>query len=235
MSDDELYVIENTSTRKPRQKFRKKKHESNPLVRLSKILAWSLRHGVEELGLHMHPSGYVLVDELLSKKQFKGIKIEEIEEVVHKNDKKRFNLAMGEDGKKYIRANQGHTVSCVNDEDLLTRIEDPSEIDKCIHGTYEQYWQQILEKGLCRMSRNHIHFAPGEHEGEGVKSGMRQTANVKIYIDVTRAMRDGIKFYRSSNNVILSPGIGEEGVISSKYFSRVVKKGGTVLLDKSSQ
>ena len=33
-------------------------------------------------------------------------------------------------------------------------------------------------------------------------------------------MADGIKFYRSSNNVILSPG-NDEGIIECKYFKFV--------------
>jgi len=70
------------------------------------------------------------------------------------------------------------------------------------------------------MSRNHIHFAPGLPNDSGVVSGMRQSCEIYIYINVERAMGDGIKFYRSKNNVILSDGFG--GLIPLTYFEKVV-------------
>eukprot|EP00121_Abeoforma_whisleri_P005762 Awhi_evm1s5222 len=48
---------------------------------------------------------------------------------------------------------------------------------------------------------------------------MRTDCDVLIYIDVPKAFQDGIKFYRSSNNVILSAGI--DGVIPPQYFKKV--------------
>lgn len=44
-----------------------------------------------------------------------------------------------------------------------------------------------------------------------------------IYVDVNNAMKDGIKFYESENEVILSPGIGKDGIIPSKYLTFVYK------------
>ena len=43
---------------------------------------------------------------------------------------------------------------------------------------------------------------------------------VYIFIDVHKAMSAGLKFYRSSNNVILSPG-DQDGVIQCQYFKCV--------------
>ena len=74
------------------------------------------------------------------------------------------------------------------------------------------------------MSRNHIHFAPGMPKEEGVISGMRATCDIYIEIDMEAAIKDGIKFYISSNNVILTEGV--DGVLSPKYFKRVVQKNG---------
>lgn len=54
------------------------------------------------------------------------------------------------------------------------------------------------------MSRNHIHFAPGLPQEDGVISGMRKSCDVYIYIDMVQAIKDGIDFYISSNNVILT-------------------------------
>lgn len=54
---------------------------------------------------------------------------------------------------------------------------------------------------------------------------MRKSSAVLLYIDVKRAMQDGIAFYISKNGVILTPGQGDEGVLSPRYFSRVVIDG----------
>lgn len=56
-----------------------------------------------------------------------------------------------------------------------------------------------------------------------VGPGIRQSAQVLIYVDVRSAMGDGIKFYRSQNGVVLSPG-NQDGFLSSKYFERVVDR-----------
>lgn len=79
------------------------------------------------------------------------------------------------------------------------------------------------------MSRNHIHFSIG-YPGDGqVISGMRNTCNVFIELDLAKALQDGIKMYQSSNNVILTSGI--DGVIDPKYFKRVIDLNDKNLLD----
>ncbi len=54
------------------------------------------------------------------------------------------------------------------------------------------------------MSRNHIHFAPGMPKQNGVISGMRTSCEIYITIDLFGAIKDGIIFYVSTNNVILT-------------------------------
>lgn|GEM_PF-4081194 len=103
-------------------------------------------------------------------------------------------------------------------------IEDPTLYPVVIHGTFSKFWKLIKQEGLKRMSRNHIHFAPGMPQEEGVISGMRSTCDIYIQIDMEAAIKDGIKFYISSNNVILTEGV--DGVLSPKYFKRVVQKNG---------
>ena len=56
------------------------------------------------------------------------------------------------------------------------------------------------------MSRNHIHFTP-KFPGMEVISGMRNTCDILIEIDVEKAIKNGIEFYQSKNEVILSRGI----------------------------
>jgi len=71
------------------------------------------------------------------------------------------------------------------------------------------------------MNRQHIHLSEDFPGLKSVISGMRSNCEIAIYIDVKKAMLDGIKFYRSTNNVILSPG-DESGFLKPKYFSKIV-------------
>lgn len=48
---------------------------------------------------------------------------------------------------------------------------------------------------------------------------MRLNCNVFIWIDVELAMNDGIEFFISSNNVVLTKGIN--GILPPKYFKNV--------------
>lgn len=94
------------------------------------------------------------------------------------------------------------------------------EINQIIHGTYYKNWLKIKYEGLSRMNRLHIHFTT-ELSNKQVISGMRSDAQVYIYIDLTKAIEAGINFFKSSNNVILSPG-NLNGFIEPLYFLKVI-------------
>jgi 2'-phosphotransferase len=90
---------------------------------------------------------------------------------VDTNEKKRFGLKIDETtGKEMIRAHQGHSLEEANVE--MREITDPNEFPVVLHGTYMRHWQAIKDKGLSRMNRTHIHFAPGSPKECGVISGM---------------------------------------------------------------
>lgn len=156
---------------------------------------------------------------MLTLRDFSGVSEADIKRIVGSNDKQRFFLDMI-NRELMIRASQGHTISSVQDEQLLTRIYSSP---LCVHGTYMRNWESIHKNGLKRMNRNHIHFACEEIHSNQVISGMRLNVEIKIYIDFDLAIKDGIPFYMSKNNVILSPGVGEHGTISRQYFRRVVR------------
>merc|ERR1711862_840156 len=110
----------------------------------------------------------------------------------------------------------------------MEEITSADEVTKVIHGTNFKAWNEIQKTGLSRMKRNYIHFAAGEPGSEGVISGMRACAQVYIYIDLHKAMEDGIKFFRSANNVILSPGDGVESscrnILKQSITSRQISR-----------
>ena len=67
------------------------------------------------------------------------------------------------------------------------------------------------------MARNHVHFASGPTldevsggaSGDKVISGMRRDAQILIYVDIKKALEDGMKWFKSENGVILTEGVEE--------------------------
>jgi hypothetical protein len=82
-----------------------------------------------------------------------------------------------------------------------------------------------MNKGLCKMARNHIrkyHFNPlhinidmaiGMPGKKGVISGMRGSCEVVVEINLVNAIKQGVPFFISENQVILSPGTNAEGFL----------------------
>ncbi|UJR25689.1 hypothetical protein I4U23_007040 [Adineta vaga] len=195
-------------------------NSSGKVVQLSKALSWLLRHAVIKEGLQFQADGYVFVDDILRHPSFANkYTIEDVHVCVEQNEKKRFGLKIDElTGKEMIRAHQGHSIEEANID--MREITDPKEFPIVLHGTYTRHWSSISNKGLSKMNRTHIHFAPGLPTASGVISGMRSSANLYIYIDMEKALKDGLKFFLSTNNVILSPG-NEDGYIPTRYFRSV--------------
>ncbi|KAJ2774594.1 tRNA 2'-phosphotransferase [Coemansia nantahalensis] len=204
-------------------KPRRRAQNDGPEVRLSKRLAYLLRHGAAKEGLSLRSDGSIAVGELTKHPKLRNTTFDQIKHIVDTNDKKRFVMfeepGPGAQPTWYIRASQGHTLEVR--ELPLVRIT-PANAPACIvHGTTRDKLPAIQRAGLSRMARNHIHFATGLAGDKGVISGMRATANAFIYIDIPKAMAAGIEFYRSENGVVLSEGLGGTGSIPPEYFDRI--------------
>ncbi|XP_027336479.1 tRNA 2'-phosphotransferase 1-like isoform X2 [Abrus precatorius] len=192
---------------------------------LGRLLTRILRHMASELNLNMRNDGYVKVNDLLklNLKTFANIPlrshtIDDIREAVGKDNKQRFSL-IEENGELLIRANQGHTLTAVETESLLKPILSAEEIPVCVHGTYRKNLESILGSGLKRMKRLHVHFSSGLPTDGEVISGMRRDVNVLIFLDVRKALDEGMKLYISDNKVILTEGF--DGVVAPKYFEKI--------------
>ncbi|PWZ19786.1 hypothetical protein Zm00014a_029789 [Zea mays] len=198
---------------------------SDRIDALGRLLTRVLRHMAAELRLDMRTDGYVRVRDLLklnlqtfAKVPLKSHTVDEIREAVRRDNKQRFSL-LEEDGELLIRANQGHTISTVTSESLLKPILSPDEVSVCVHGTYRKNLDSILQFGLKRMARLHVHFSSGLPSDGEVTSGVRQNVNILIHLDVSKALKGGMKLYISDNKVILTEGF--DGVVPVKYFERV--------------
>lgn len=184
---------------------------------LSKAMSYLLRHGAQKEKVPIDEKGFISVSNLLKHKSLKRFNENQLDYVIKSCPKQRFFSETREDGMKYIRANQGHSLANVSVD--MEEITDPTGV-VAVHGTYFRPWNSIKATGLSKMSRQHIHLSAGEPGSTGVISGMRQTAEVMVYVNVPLAMQDGVKFYRSANNVILTSGF--DGILPTKYFSKVL-------------
>lgn len=164
------------------------------------------------------------------------VTFEDIREAVSDNSKQRFSLKPNpaitplptetdtDPSHWLIRANQGHSIA-IESSALLKplTIEEDNIPATVVHGTYFAYYPRITASGgLKKMTRNHVHFSTGLPEDKaGVISGMRQDAELLVYVDVRKSLEDGkMLWWISDNGVVLTEG-DEEGLVPTKYWKSV--------------
>ena len=164
-------------------------------VRLSKFLSLMLRHKPQTIGLTLDAQGWAEVDDLIAKMAQAGTSVsrEQLEHVVATSDKKRF--AFSEDG-VYIRANQGHSL------EIDLGLEPRTPPDRLYHGTATRFLDAILQEGLVKGSRQHVHLSGDE--ATALQVGRRHGKPVVLSVEAGRMHEDRYMFYRSSNGVWLS-------------------------------
>jgi len=168
--------------------------DAQQTTRLSKFLSKHLRHAPAAIGLHLDPSGWVAVADLLAACTAHGhpMSRDELEDIVEDNDKQRF--AFDEAGQR-IRAQQGHSVEV----DLgLAPAEPPAVL---YHGTAPAALATIRREGLQKMSRHHVHLTTDEATARRV--GQRRGRPVLLAVDAAALHAAGGGFYRSGNGVWL--------------------------------
>jgi 2'-phosphotransferase len=190
--------------------------------RVSRVLTRVLRHQGPRLGLSMSPDGFARVDDLLKLRELRGATVDSVRRVVDACPKRRFALGRDKDGALLVRATQGHSITSVSDAALLREITTPLALPLAVHGTFSKFLPSILATGLSRMRRNHIHLARHVPGAKELVSGARLDTDVLIFVDVARAMRDGIGFFESDNGVVLTR--GDNGVLHPRYFARVARR-----------
>ena len=82
--------------------------------KVSKWLTFALRHGAAKLDIYVHPDGWVAIDDLLEQSQVQT-SYAEIEEIVRTDPKQRFEM-QDWDGKSWIRACKGHSMTKVSNK-----------------------------------------------------------------------------------------------------------------------
>ncbi len=168
---------------------------------VSKFLSKHLRHSPDALGLVLQPGGWVSVDDLLAASERAGFPIsyDELIECVETNDKKRFSF---NDNGDLIRANQGHSVAV----ELQLELKLPPEV--LYHGTVERFLASIMEGGLKKGKRHHVHLSRDTETAR--KVGARRGKPVILQVDAGKMHGRGFKFFLSVNGVWLTETVPAE-------------------------
>lgn len=95
-------------------------------------------------------------------------------------------------------------------------------LKQVVHGTYHEPLKAILGSGLCKMARNHVHMCSGLPGKNAIISGMRGNVGVVCEVDINRCVYNDVPMFISpQNRVILSPGLGKDGIIPANYLRAV--------------
>lgn len=168
---------------------------------ISKYLSYVLRHHPESIGLVLDAQGWADIDILLTKCAAKDVLLdrEDLVQLVAQNDKQRFAI---DTVNNKIRANQGHSIQI--DAALVPEVP-PAVL---YHGTATRFLTAILEQGLQKQNRLHVHLS---HELATARNvGSRHGVPIVLEIDAAAMQQEGFIFYLSENKVWLTDEVPAE-------------------------
>jgi len=170
-------------------------------TKISKFLSLILRHKPETIDLELDENGWADVKELLEKSARNGNSFsrEELESVVETNDKKRFAF---DARREKIRASQGHSI------EVEIEFEEKTPPKTLYHGTAEKNVEAILQNGLQKMQRHHVHLSTEIETARAV--GIRYGKPVIFRIDTEKMLEANFKFHVSANGVWLVESVSPE-------------------------
>lgn len=171
-------------------------------VKFSRYLSYILRHNPQEANIILDNEGYCCVNTLIENinKNRYNIDLDYLKKIVKEDNKGRYSF--NSDMTK-IRANQGHSVQKISFKEVVPP-------DVLYHGTATKYIDSILQKGIVKGNRHHVHMSKDIETAK--KVGKRHGELVLLSIDSKKMREDNIKFYISDNGVYLCD------FVSPKYF-----------------
>jgi putative RNA 2'-phosphotransferase len=168
------------------------------LTHISKFLSLVLRHQPGIINIQLDQNGWTDVNELIEKANKHGILFdrETLNQIVATNSKKRFAFNNSLDK---IRASQGHSVTI---ELGYTNQKPP---DYLYHGTGEKSVQSILQTGLEKRSRQHVHLSIDIETA--IKVGQRHGKPFVFSVLAEQMYNDNFQFFVSDNGVWLTDNV----------------------------
>ncbi len=169
--------------------------KNNSNIKLGKFLSFILRHKPDTIGIKLDNHGWANVSELIEKLNQSGKKIDldTLKRIVETDNKQRF--AFNSDFDK-IRANQGHSIKI----DLDYLPQQPPEF--LYHGTAERFVKSILETGIEKKNRHHVHLSYDTETA--LKVGQRHGKPFIFKVLAQEMFNEGYTFYLSDNSVWLT-------------------------------
>lgn len=161
---------------------------SSHLIKRGKRLSYLLRH---DKSYAFDEHGWREVNDLVVNH---GYTMEELREIVATNNKQRYEFS---EDMTHIRARQGHSIQ--------VDVELAEEVPPIFlyHGTPKENLPSILDKGICKMSRNHVHLSDTKETAS--KVGARRGKDFAVLSVKAKQMHeDGFVFYLSRNLVWLT-------------------------------
>ncbi len=164
-------------------------------VKLGKFISLVLRHQPQAAGIQLDAHGWADVDQLIQGVRATGRHLdrETLERLVRENDKQRYTF--NSDHTK-IRANQGHSIEV----DVELKEQEPPSL--LYHGTARRFLSSIWQKGLVKMTRQHVHLSADEETAR--KVGSRHGSPVVLEVNAGKMFQDGFHFFLSENGVWLT-------------------------------
>lgn len=161
------------------------------------MLSLVLRHKPEVLGITLDDNGWTDVSVLLEKLSDQLVTKEMLVEIVEENNKQRFTF---NDDCSKIRANQGHTIKV----DLELTPAAPTDI--LYHGTTTESLKSIMNMGLKKMERQHVHLSKDKETAEIVANRRKKHTTI-LGVDAKAMYDDGYIFFMSKNGVWLTDNV----------------------------
>jgi len=165
------------------------------LVKISKYLAFVLRHHPESVGITLNEEGFTDLPPLLKmlNEKFKatiGGELTEntIKEIIQQSDKLRYEIV----GNK-IRALYGHSVP------TKIVLKEATEVPSILyHGTTLKAYRAIKIDGIKKRNRQFVHLT--DNIKNAIEVSKRRTQDpVVLSVDTAAARNEGIKFYKAGD------------------------------------
>ena len=169
------------------------------LIKRGKKLSYLLRH---DKSYAFDEHGWREVNDLVVNH---GYTMEELREIVATNNKQRYEFS---EDMTHIRARQGHSIQ-VDVE--LTEAVPPIVL---YHGTPKENLPSIMDKGICKMSRNHVHLSDTIETASNV-GARRGMAFIVITVNAKQMHEDGYTFFLSRNGVWLTASVPAQYIANS--------------------
>jgi putative RNA 2'-phosphotransferase len=166
------------------------------LMKVSRTIAYALRHHPENFDLILDDEGWVSVQQLLvalrQHNPVQSIITDDIAAVIAQSSKQRFEVQ-----DDMIRAYYGHSIQ----QKMTRKLATPPTI--LFHGTTPEAANAIKTEGLKPMKRQYVHLSAEEATARAV--ALRRTQRpVILRVNALQAHQQNIKFYYANDMVWLA-------------------------------